>query len=76
MVKRSDSVQVGFRVKKEVYEILRSDSDIRGVSVGSYLAMLITDKHIQNESMRLVSAIPDEKLKQMIADSFKGDFSL
>lgn len=72
MSKKVDSVAIGFRWKKEVYETIKADADKNGVTLGAYLAMLGSQKHIEVEAMRLISAVPTERLRQMIMEQ-EGD---
>lgn len=68
MAKKVDTVPIGFRWKREVYEIVMADAEKNGVTLGAYLAMVAMQKHVEVEAMRLVSMVPNDKLRQMIKD--------
>lgn len=67
-MEREKSIQVGFRWKKELFDMVTADAKKNGVSMGAYLAMLSSQKHLEAEAMRLVSAIPPDKLRQMMVE--------
>lgn len=68
-MEKEKSVAVGFRWKKELFDMVTADAKKNGVSMGAYLAMLASQKHIEAEAMRLMSAVPADKLRQMMIDS-------
>lgn len=72
-IEPKNSVAIGFRWKRSVYEMVKADAEMQGLSIGSYLSMLASMKHLERQSMRLLSSIPDDKLRQVIEDQLRGD---
>lgn len=68
MAKKVDTVSVGFRWKREVLDMVKQDAEEAGVTLGSYLSMIASQKHIEKEAMRMVSHIPPDKLRQMLME--------
>lgn len=66
-----DTVNVGFRMLRATAEMLKVDAERNGVSVGSYVAMLVSQKRIETQAMTFVSNIPPEKLREMLAKDDK-----
>lgn len=69
MAKKVDTINVGFRWKREVYEAIKEDADKSGVTLGAYLAMIAMQKHVEQEAMRMISVIPTDKLREMLQKS-------
>lgn len=68
-----NSVAIGFRWKRSIYEMVKADAEMQGLSLGSYLSMLASMKHLERQSMCLLSAIPEDKLRKVIEDQLRGD---
>jgi hypothetical protein len=61
-----DSVLIAFRVNLETNETLRADAKRQGVKIGAYVSMLVNQKHIEQEAIRLMASVPPDKLKELM----------
>jgi hypothetical protein len=63
---KRDSIQTSMSFSRDIYEMIQREANRAGVSNSAYVSMVLAQKNLEMNAMRLIQNVPEEKIRELL----------